>query len=254
MPHGETWFSVFFASAYDALAHLLDARFGPSYLEHHPITNVQHVFGLAFVVVLITLMSAIAYSGVKNAQNAIVPEGSLTIRTFFELFVGYVYDNMSAVMGKKAAKFFLPLIGTCAVVIFFSNALGLIPGMEPPTSNLNTTVVLAVIIFLSTHIFGLREHGLPYLKHFLGPWLPIFWLMLPIEIISHLARPLSLSLRLMANMVADHKVLFVFLGLVPWVVPLPVYALGCIVVIVQTLVFCLLSTVYISMAVAHDGH
>lgn len=254
MPHGQSWFTVFFASAYEAVAHLLNERFGPSYLGHNEITNVQHVFGLGFVVVLIVLLSLIAYSGVKNTQSAIVPEGSLTIRTFFELFVGYVYDNMSSIMGKKAAKFFLPLIGTCAFVIFFSNVLGLIPGFEPPTSNLNTTVVLAVIIFLSTHIFGVKEHGIAYFKHFLGPWLPLAPLMLPIEIISHFARPLSLSLRLMANMVADHMVLGVFLGLVPFIVPLPIYALGCIVVIVQTLVFCLLSTVYISMAVAHDGH
>lgn len=254
MPHGESWFTVFFGSLYDAVAHLFDESFGPSYLEHQPITNVQHVFGLLFVLGVIVLFSSIAYSGVKNAKNAIVPEGRLTIRTFVELFVGYVYDNMSAVMGKKAAKFFLPLIGTCAFVIFFSNVLGLIPGMEPPTANLNTTVGLALVIFFSTHIFGLKEHGISYLKHFLGPWLPLAPLMLPIELISHVARPLSLSLRLMANMTADHLVLGVFLGLVPFIVPLPIYALGCIVVIVQTLVFCLLSTVYISMAIAHDGH
>ena len=254
MPHGESWFSVLLASLYDNLAHNLDAVFGPSYKGHHPITNVQHVFGLSFVLIVLTIFSVIAYTGVRDAKSAIVPEGKLTIRTFVELFVGYVYDNMASVMGKKAAKFFLPLIGACAFVIFFSNVLGLIPGMEPPTSNLNTTVVLAVIIFLSTHIFGVKEHGLAYFKHFLGPWLPLAPLMLPIELISHAARPLSLSLRLMANMTADHMVLGVFLGLVPWLVPLPVYALGCIVVIVQTLVFCLLSTVYISMAIAHDGH
>lgn len=252
MPHGQSWFTALFGSLYDSLAHFLDSRFGPSYIEHQPITAVNHVFGMIFVVGVLLLLGSIAYANVKNVSSAIVPEGKLSVRTFVELFVGYVYDNMVSMMGKKAAKFFLPLIGTCAFVIFFSNALGLIPGFVPPTDNLNTTAALAVVIFFATHIFGVKENGLGYFKHFLGPWLPLAPLMLPIELISHAARPLSLSLRLMANMTADHLVLGVFLGMVPFVVPLPIYALGCIVVIVQTLVFCLLSTVYISLAIAHD--
>ena len=254
MPHGESWFTVLFGSLYDSLAHVLDSRFGPSYIEHQPITNVQHVFGMLFVLAVIVLFSSMAYSGVKNAATAIVPEGKLTIRTFVELFVGYVYDNMVTMMGKKASKFFLPLIGTCAFVIFFSNVLGLVPGMVPPTDNLNTTAALALVIFFATHIFGVKEHGLAYFKHFLGPWLPLAPLMLPIELISHIARPVTLAVRLMANMTADHLVLGIFLTLAPWFipVPLPLYFLGCIVVVVQTMVFCLLSTVYISMAIAHD--
>ena len=113
---------------------------------------------------------------------------------------------------------------------------------------------MALVIFFATHIFGVKENGLGYFKHFLGPFLPLAPLMLPIELISHIARPITLAVRLMANMTADHLVLAIFLTLAPWFIPLPLplYFLGCIVVVVQTMVFCLLSTVYISMAIAHD--
>ena len=167
---------------------------------------------------------------------------------------------MADIMGKKAARYFLPLIGTCAFFILFSNALGLIPGFAPPTDNFNTTLACGIVIFVTTHVYGLKEQGWHHIKHFFGP---VWWLaplMLVIELISHLARPLSLAIRLMANMTADHMVLSIFCGLLPVSlifipVPLPMYVLGSIVVVVQTLVFCLLSTVYIAMAIEHaDTH
>ena len=167
-----------------------------------------------------------------------------------------IYGTMVDMMGKKAARRFMPLIGACAFMIFFSNLFGLIPGFQPPTSNLSTTMSMALVIFVATHVFGVIENGGSYFAHFLGPYLPLAPLMLPIELISHIARPITLAVRLMANMTADHLVLGIFLGLVAYVVPLPIYALGCIVVVVQTMVFCLLSTVYIAMAIEHhdDDH
>ena len=135
------------------------------------------------------------------------------------------------------------------------------PGFQPPTANLNTTLALALPVFFATHFFGVKEHGLAYFKHFFGPilkWyaLPLMAIMLLIEIISHLARPLSLSLRLLGNMYGDHQVFAVFMGLlaVPLIYPIPILALGLVVCIVQTLVFCLLSMVYIGLAVAHEDH
>jgi F-type H+-transporting ATPase subunit a len=141
--------------------------------------------------------------------------------------------------------------------------IGLLPGFSPATDNFNTTLALGVIIFVTTHIYGLKENGWKHVKHFFGP---IWWLaplMVVIETISHLVRPLSLGIRLMANMMADHMVLTIFLGLLPtaylmrlWLpIPLPMYLLGTIVVLVQTLVFCLLSTIYIAMAIEqHEEH
>ena len=157
-------------------------------------------------------------------------------------------------MGKKNAVKYLPFVGSLAFFIFFSNALALLPGFSPPTDTLKTNLALALLVFLATHYFGVKEQGLKYFKHFLGPIPWLIPLMLPIELISHIARPVSLSMRLMGNMASDHKVVATFTTLVPLLVPVPFLILGTLVVVVQTLVFCLLSMVYISMAVAHEEH
>jgi F-type H+-transporting ATPase subunit a len=125
-----------------------------------------------------------------------------------------------------------------------------------------------MVIFFTTHIYGFREHGPGYLKHFFGPVrnvvaIPLMLLMFVIELISHAARPATLGIRLMANMTADHMVLGQFAELpatlispAVWWLPIawPMYFLGTIVVVVQTLVFCILSVVYISMAIEHEDH
>ena len=121
---------------------------------------------------------------------------------------------------------------------------------------------MALVIFITTHIYGVKTHGfIKYFAHFCGPlrsWNPLvillMILMFCIEMISHLARPLSLSLRLMGNMYADHAVVGTFVGLIPIVVPVFPLTLGVVVCIVQTAVFCILSTVYIGGAVAHEEH
>src|SRR5258705_12828484 len=103
-------------------------------------------------------------------------------------------------MGKKNALKYLPFIGSLAFFIFFNNVLALIPGFAPPTDTLKTNVALALLVFLATHFLGVREHGLAYFKHFFGPILLLAPLMFVIEIISHVARPVSLSLRLLGTM------------------------------------------------------
>ena len=257
MPHGESWFNLLpFYKTVEALAAGLSKPVndeGVTWIAHGPI-GVQHVFGLLLVLLILFVLGLIAKASLSNTQKALVPQDKLTVRTFVELFVGVAYRMMSDIMGKKPARFFLPLIGTCAFVILISNFLGLIPGFTPPTDSLNTTVAMSLVIFFATHIFGLKENGLGYLKHFFGPVLFLAPLFFVIEIISNLARPLSLSIRLMANMFADHQVLSQVSGLVRWIVPVAPMVLGSLVCVVQTLVFCILSTVYISMAVAHHDH
>jgi F-type H+-transporting ATPase subunit a len=257
MPHGESWFNLLpLYKQVEAMAAMLSAPVndeGKTWIAHGPI-GVQHVFGLALVLLIILLIGVKASSELSDTKGALVPEDKLTVRTFVELFVGTTYRMMSDIMGKQAARFFLPLIGTCAFVILISNFMGLIPGFTPPTDSLNTTVAMSLVIFFATHIFGLKENGIAYLKHFFGPVLFLAPLFFVIEIISNLARPLSLSIRLMANMFADHQVLSQVSGLVKWIVPVAPMLLGSLVCVVQTLVFCILSTVYISMAVAHHEH
>lgn len=254
MPHGENWLSfIERLFHFQALFGAPVNHEGTTWLAHGPI-RLMHVMGLLIALVIALGFGLVARARVSDVKNAIIPSDKLDIPNFVELFVGSIYDLMAGMMGAEAAKYFLPLIGTCAFMIFFSNALGLIPGMTPPTDNLNTTLAMGLVIFFATHIYGLKENGLSYLKHFLGPVWYLAWLMLPIELISHISRPLTLGIRLMANMVADHAVLSIFLSLAFGVFALPFYFLGCLVVVVQTMVFCLLSTVYIAGAIAHEEH
>ncbi len=264
MPHGHSWFDLLLGTFYknvEGAGHVLGWPFndeGKTWLEGGHI-GVQNVVASTFVLIVLTLIGLAVLGKVRNTKNALVPEDRFTLRTFVELIVSATYGMMSDMMGPKAAKYFLPLIGTAAFLIFFSNAMGLVPGFLPPTDNLSTTAAYAIIIFIATHIYGVKEHGLSYFKHFFGPiikWyaLPLMLLIFVIEVISHIVRPVTLAVRLTANMFADHMVLTIFLGLLPFVVPVPMYLLGVIVVTVQTLVFCLLSTVYISMAIAHEEH
>lgn len=167
------------------------------------------------------------------------------LQNFMEVFVGGIEKMVIENMGERGRPFF-PLIGALAFFILTSNLLGLIPGFFPPTANLNTTAACAVIVFFSTHVVGIRNHGAKYIKHFLGP---VWWLapiMLPIELIGHLSRPLSLSFRLFGNMNGHELILLIFFGLVPFLVPLPMMLMGVLVAFLQTFVFMLLSVIYIN--------
>lgn len=260
MPEHATWFT-FLIPDYDVRLAEFRELMGVSFLSHTPV-EIQYVVGFAFIALLIMALVFLVRGKISKTDTAIVPDDRLTLRTFFESMVEGTLGLMEGTMGRKASLYFLPLIGTCAFVIFFANLIGLIPGFLPPTSNLNTTLAMAIVIFVTTHIYGVKEHGLGYFAHFFGPirkWyaLPLMILMFGIEVVSHIARPVSLSVRLLGNMYADHLVVATFVGLIPGIpliVPVPVMLLGVIVCIVQTLVFCILSTLYIGMAIAHEEH
>jgi F-type H+-transporting ATPase subunit a len=218
-------------------------------------TTLVHVFG-ALLVVVIALYGALRFrAAVVGQGNAgLVPPPKFTMRHFVEIFLDAVWSIVSGALPDKPARKFFPLIAALALFIFFSNVLALVPGMPVITTSLKTNLALSLIVFFTTHIYGIKEHGVfAYLKQFTGgTGFPLFLLMVPIELISHFVRPISLAFRLMGNMVADHKVVFTCFTLVPLVIPLPFLFLGLLVCVIQTLVFCLLSTVYISMAIAHD--
>jgi F-type H+-transporting ATPase subunit a len=218
--------------------------------SHFSLTHVA----TAALVVLFLVIGAFNYwkSVSGGGKDALIPPSHMSLRNIFEMFADGVLSTAEGVMGPVNARRFLPLIGTFAFFIFFSNILALIPGFIPPTAALKTNVALGVMVFLITHFYGFKDGGIKYLAHFLGP---VWWLsplMLPIELIGHLARPVSLSLRLLGNIAADHKVVSAFFAMVPLLVPVPFLILGTLVCIVQTLVFSLLAMVYIQGAVEHD--
>ena len=221
-----------------------------SWFDRLPFHIPQYVLSAIMIAVLLVAVSAASFRGKKPA-DLVVPEPRLTLRNLFEIILSFLVNLAEDIIGHKA-KTYIPLLATCFIFILCMNLLGLIPGFLPPTDKMNITVGLAVVIFLSTHYYGVREHGIAYFKHFLGP---VWWMapiMLPIEIVSHLARPLSLSLRLFGNITGDHLVVGIFLGLVPFVVPSIFYGLGVFVSFMQAFIFTVLSMIYISGAVAHE--
>ncbi|HUJ57932.1 MAG TPA: F0F1 ATP synthase subunit A [Kofleriaceae bacterium] len=217
--------------------------------------SLTHVL-IELVVLAFSVWGAIAfYRGLKTPDHGVVPPRKMNLRAFFEYTAESVYGMVEGEMGKDNAAKFFPLIGALWIYIFFGNLVGLIPGFVSPNDTLKTNVGIALLVFLLTHYYGVRKHGLAYFKHFLGPSLVLAPLMLPIEIISHLARPVSLSIRLMGNMMADHKVVMSFFALVPIIVPIPFLLLGLLICWIQALVFTSLAMVYISMAIEdHEDH
>ncbi len=167
-----------------------------------------------------------------------------------ELLTETVGKFLDDIIGHDGRKFMAP-IGTFAVLILISNLMGLVPGLMPPTGNIIVTISLALCSFVTYNFLGIRAQGFSYIKHFMGPVLVLTPLFFPIEIISHLARPLSLSIRLFGNIFGDHQVSNVFVHLVPIAIPVPFILLGLLVAFIQTLVFSLLSMIYIAEAVEH---
>jgi F-type H+-transporting ATPase subunit a len=218
-------------------------------LEHAPFQVVHAIF----VALVVAALAWIGTAGIRSGRAGLVPSARLDAQNIVELIVQTVIGFLDSVIGHEGRRF-LPLIGTLAFFILFSNLLGLVPGFLPPTSHYGTTATLAVVVFLVYNYVGIRAHGASYVKHFLGPVWWIAPLLLVIEVFSHLVRPVSLSIRLYANMFADHQVVSVFLSLVPLVVPVFLMALGLLIAFIQTLVFCLLSAIYIAGAVAHEEH
>jgi F-type H+-transporting ATPase subunit a len=158
---------------------------------------------------------------------------------------------MVDVTGEEG-RFVFPLIGALAFYILLCNYMGLAPGMFSPTANLNTTLACAIIVVFYTHVIGVKFHGAKYIKHFLGPVLFIAPLMFVIEVISHLARALSLSIRLFGNIFGKEMVIAIFVFLAGlYLAPLPILFLGLFVGAVQTLIFCLLSMMYFAGAIEH---
>jgi F-type H+-transporting ATPase subunit a len=223
---------------------------------HHVVEyrGLEPIFASVLVIAFVVYLAAGVRGEFKNLDESVVPDDTLTTRTFFEAFVGYFYNMAKDVMGPRSAKRYFPLIGGSALFIFFSNAAALLPGLNPPTANLNVTFGCAFFVFLAFNYYGIKENGLGYLKHFAGPVLVLAPLIFLIEVISTCVRPITLAVRLMINMAVDHLIGAIFLGMIALLVPIPLMFLGIIVILVQTLVFCLLTSIYIGLATEHAEH
>lgn len=214
---------------------------GPGIL---PKVLAPHVTNAWFVMIVIILSAKLFLGKVR-----LIPGKG---QNFFEAVISAIEGFAAENMGKENARLVFPLIATLGIYIFLANLIGIFPGFMSPTANLNTTLSLAIIVFLTTHILGIKFHGLKYLKHFMGPIIWLAPLMFPIEIIGHFARILSLSIRLFGNIMAKEillGLLFILAG--AFLGPLPIMALGVFVCFVQAFIFALLSILYFSGAMEH---
>lgn len=202
-----------------------------------------------FVMLGFIMLATLVFFFLATRKLSVEKPGVL--QQILELSTESVGKFLDEIIGHDGRKY-MPIIGTFAVLILISNLSGMIPGLMPPTGNIIVTLSLALCSFFAYNFYGIKANGFGYIKHFLGPILPMAVLFFPIEIVSHLARIMSLSIRLFGNIFGDHQVSGVFIHLVPFVVPVPFILLGIFVSFVQTLVFILLSMIYISQAVEHE--
>lgn len=218
----------------------------------------EHTATAGLVVALLLLLALAARRQIAAATDAVIPDAGFSARNFFEIYLeGFNSMLVEPVLGERGRKF-LPFYATLFLFILANNLLGLVPGVTPATSNPNTTLGLGLTSFVMYNYYGFREHGAAYLRHFLGPVLWLAPLMGTLEVIDNLIRPVTLNLRLMMNMFADHMVLDIFTNLTYLVVPVIFIALGAFVSLIQAYVFTLLSLIYVGMATAghgdHDAH
>jgi F-type H+-transporting ATPase subunit a len=228
-------------------------------LEH--ATHVSWVIWSAlFVGLLLVVTGLLVRSRLAAPGGGIIPDEGLSLRNLAEIVVEFLSGMAQQTMGENWRKYF-PLMGTIFLFILISNLIGLIPGIGGATSDANTNFAWALISFAAFQYVGIREHGWSYINHYLGPSMfemeiggrkvhmrVLAPLYVPIELVGHLARIVTLGIRLLANMFADHTVVGVWLMLVPAVVPAIFMGLGVLVAVLQAYVFTLLSMIYIGLA------
>jgi F-type H+-transporting ATPase subunit a len=206
----------------------------------------------ALIVVFWTAMALVVRS-----RLSVEHPGKLQI--VIEDAIAAVQSMLHDYVGHKGPRY-LAIIASMFVFILTGNLMGLVPGLMAPTSSINVTLGCALTVAVYYHIQGLKEQGVAsYLKHFAAPpGAPIFLapIMLPIEVISHLSRILSLSLRLFGNIFGEELVIIILFSIIPFLVPLPMMFLGIITASLQAFIFVLLSTIYLGGAVAteHEHH
>lgn len=228
-------------------------------LAHQLETEWVYISAL-FAAGILMLAGLSVKRAVAGENGGVVPDEGVTIRNVIEVIIQALGDLGETTIGEDWRRYF-PIVGTIFFYILVSNILSLIPGLLGSTSDANVTFAWAIISFAAYNYIGIRQHGWKYIYQFMGPALlnmeiggkhyhvrvltPIF---LPLEIVLHLARILTLGVRLLANMFADHKVVVIWLGLVPFVLPAIFMGLGLLVSFLQAFVFALLTMIYIGLA------
>lgn len=216
---------------------------------HRPAHDPAHPWSDWLVCEILVVLLIIVLFAILKARLSVDKPGKL--QHIFELLYEFVHASAEEVVGHGGEKY-VAFFGTIFVFILFLNLIGLIPGFESPTMYTMVPFGLAVATFFFYHATGIKEHGGSYIKQFLGPMVALAPLMLLIEIISHFARPLSLTVRLYANMFAGETVYSTFVTLTRLIVPVVFIVLHAFVGILQAYIFMMLAMVYVGGAVSHE--
>lgn len=215
---------------------------------------IDHSHGFIFVShILLVGILALTFAKLATSSMQLVPSG---VQNIMEAYLEGVIAMGKDVVGEELARKYLPLVATIGLMVFFANVIGIIPGFESPSSNINMTLLLALVVFIYYNYEGIRVNGvIKYFGHFMGPMKILAPLMFPIEVVSHLSRVISLSFRLFGNIKGDDMFLGVMLMLAPWLIPMVPFALLSFMAILQTFIFMILTYVYLAGAVLiSDDH
>lgn len=238
----------------------VNAVFGPpaavllGLLGYQPEAGAQVIPDhIAMVIVIVLALTAFSLF----VRSRLSVEHPSRFQIALEDLLSGLLSMLDDIVGPKGRRY-VPLVGSLALLIWLSNMSGLVPGLMAPTASLNTTLGCAITVFVYYHIQGIKEQGLgPYLKHFAAPPGAPIWIapiMLPIEIISHFSRVLSLSLRLFGNVFGEELVIIILASIIPFLVPLPMMFLGVLTGTLQAAIFVILTMIYLGGAVASEHH
>jgi len=213
------------------------------------VKDPHHLFPDYIVMSIFVAALLILVLGLGSRRLQLIPsKGQSLLELIIETFESLLVDTI----GEEGKKY-LPMIATIGLFILSCNLFGLVPGFMSPTSKLNVTVACALVVFVYYHWQGIKSQGvLKYFKHFAGPIPLLAPLLVPIEIISHFSRPVSLSVRLFGNIFAEELLILVIASIIPFFLPLPFMVLSIFTAVIQAFVFVLLSCIYIAGAVAHQ--
>jgi F-type H+-transporting ATPase subunit a len=232
------------APAKNALCSAIYSLFGKTYVPADKVIPDHIVFAL-----IVFLFCCVFFPLVRRSFSMEKP-GKL--QQLLEVSIEFINAQLEEIIGHGGQRY-LPMIATIGFFILLMNLAGIIPGFMSPTSRVNVTAGCALAVFLYYNYLGIKKHGvIKYLGHFAGP---VWWLaplMIPVEMISHLARPFSLTVRLFANIYGEDLIIAVFFGLLPLILPLPIMALAIFTSFLQAFIFMVLTMVYIAGAIAEE--
>ncbi|HET9790132.1 MAG TPA: F0F1 ATP synthase subunit A [Candidatus Angelobacter sp.] len=241
----QLWFTAILNHAFAKPVNAIMQALPPAFHPENPKAPINNTVAMEILVVFALILLFLL---IRSRLSVEKPGG---LQHTAEMLDEFITDQSEGIIGHHSERY-TPFLASLFIFIFISNLIGLIPTLESPTGVWASTLGCAVVAFFYYNAQGLREQGLGYFKQFIGP---VWWLaplMLPIEIVSHLARVMSLTIRLRANIFAGDMVTLTFFSLIPILVPVIFLGLHVAVSFLQAYIFTLLTTIYLGLAVSHD--